>query len=146
MAGTDRPRLGAPPIRRAMITAGLLCLAAVAAPALAGCDPRSGLTPRQVIEGFAATPDLPATNPRDVTSERCGDGGDDVGCEEAVQADELTVYSFAEKKDAAAFARSLGRNGYQSDWIVLEYDNAAADTDEAKASYATQVDGTWTSD
>lgn len=96
-----------------------------------------------VIDAFQAVPGQPAANPRDVTSERCGTGN---ACDKAVQADEVTVYSFEEKADAAGFAQSLGENGYQSGWIVLEYDGAAGDTDRAGASYASTVDGMWSSD
>ncbi|MGW9403064.1 hypothetical protein ACWGQ2_03745 [Arthrobacter sp. NPDC055585] len=60
--------------------------------------------------------------------------------------DEVTVYSFDSQDDAAAFAESLGPDGYQSDWIVLEYEGAAADTDPSEASYAGITDSMWSSD
>lgn len=43
---------------------------------------------------------------------------------------------------ASAFAQDLGQNGHQSDWIVLEYEGAANDTDPAKATYAGIMDST----
>ncbi|MER1997367.1 MAG: hypothetical protein ABTA24_12860 [Arthrobacter sp.] len=61
-------------------------------------------------------------------------------------ADQLTVYKFTNKDDAAAFAQDLGQDGYQSDWIVLEYEGAANDTDPTEATYAGFVDSMWSTD
>lgn len=104
MARRNRPAAAPRFLRRPLITAGVLCLAA-ATVALAGCESRSGLTPQMVVEGFKASPDLPVTNPRNITSERCGaDGSSGIGCKEAVQADEITVYSFAGRSGFCAVA------------------------------------------
>lgn len=103
----------------------------------------AGDSPGAVIEGLQFYPETPATNPRSVTEEKCGET---VPCKSAVAADELTVYRFANKYDAAAFAHELGQNGYQSNWIVLEYDGAANDTDPREATYAGAVDGMWSTD
>lgn len=124
-------------------TVGILCLAAASVLSLAACDSRATLTPELVVEAFEYQPDNPVSDPRDVTAETCGT---EIPCEEAIRADEIAVYSFASKEDAADYAQSLGENGYQSDWIVLEYEGAAADTDRSKASYASTVDGMWSSD
>lgn len=122
--------------------AGILCLAAASVLALGACDSRSTLTPELVVEGLGQ-PGNPVTNPKDVTKEVCGTS---VPCDEAIRADEISIYSFDSKEDAADFAKSLGGNGHQSDWIVLEYEGAAADTDQSKASYASTVDGMWSTD
>lgn len=121
---------------------GMLVLTAAVIP-LSGCDSRATLTPNEVIEGLQYLPETPATNPRSVTEEKCGEA---VPCKSAVMAAELTVYKFANKEDAAAFAQDLGQNGYQSDWIVLEYEGAANDTDPREATYASAVDGMWSTD
>ena len=123
--------------------AGMLCLAAASVFPLAGCDSRASLTPDLVVEAFTNDEGNPVTNPKDVTSEKCGVT---IPCKEAVQADETAVYSFEKKEDAAAFARALGNNGFHDNWIVLEYENAAQDTDEAEVSYAATLDGMWSSD
>lgn len=130
-------------IRLTRAQLGMLALAAISMLSLSACDSRASMTPEDVINAFEAQPDQPITNPRDVTAERCGT---DVPCEEAIQTDEIAVYSFDSKDDAADFSQSLGENGYQSNWIVLEYDGAAADTDLSKVSYAATVEGMWSSD
>ena len=71
---------------------------------------------------------------------------DGVRCSRAVRADQITFYQFEDRDDAEGFTAALGDNGYQSDWIVLEYQDAKYDTDSAESSYATVVDGTWTSE
>lgn len=124
-------------------TAGFLCLAAVSTLSLAACDSRSELTPGLVVEAFQHQQDQPVTNPRDVTSDKCTP---EIPCTEAIQADEIAVYRFDSKKEAANLAQLLGDNRYQSNWIVLEYEGAAADTDRAKASYASTLDGIWSTD
>ena len=126
-----------------LTTAGLLCLAAAAALTVTGCDSRATLTPGMAVEAFEQQPDLPVTNPADATSEKCTP---EIPCTEAIQADEIAVYRFESKEEAANLARLLGGNGYQSNWIVLEYEGAAADTDRSKASYASTIDGMWSSD
>lgn len=129
--------------RPRFFAAGVLCLAAASVLTVAGCDSRATLTPELVVEAFTNTEGTPVTNAKDVTAETCGEA---VPCQEAVRADELTVYSFKKKEDAAAFTRTLGNNGFQDNWIVLEYENAAQDTDRSKVSYATTLDGLWSSD
>ena len=130
-------------IRRAPVFA----VALVAAVGLSGCqallEPRSTMTVDDVAAGFAEMDDLPFTDPELATDELCTD---DVGCAAALRADEVTIYQFDDRDDASRFAESLGNDGIQSDWIVLEYPGAAADTDTAYSSYATLVHGMWTSD
>lgn len=125
------------------ITAGILCLAAASVLTVTGCDSRSSLTPGLVVEAFEYQPDNPVSNPRDVTARKCTP---EIPCTEAIQADEIAVYRFDSKEEAAGLAALLGGNGYQSGWIVLEYEGAAADTDRSKASYASTLDGMWSSD
>ncbi|TFD55835.1 hypothetical protein E3T55_00485 [Cryobacterium frigoriphilum] len=105
--------------------------------------PRSTMTVENVFNGFEGQPDLPVTNPQDITAEACSD---EVRCSQAVRADQITVYRFEDRDDAEGFTAALGDNGYQSDWIVLEYQGAKYDTDSAESSYATVFDGTWTSE
>ncbi|MET0886687.1 MAG: hypothetical protein ABWX76_14600 [Leifsonia flava] len=104
-------------------------------------EPRSTLTAKEIASGLENDPQLPVTNPEDVTATVCSP---DLPCIEAVRAHELVIYRFDNQEDAAAFTTTLGVNGYQSDWIVLEYQNAALDTDRADSSYATVVDSIWT--
>jgi hypothetical protein len=106
-------------------------------------EPRSTMSVENVLDAFAHHERLPASNPREVTSAECKPLP---GCVEAIRADEIAVFRFDAREDAAEFARSLGDDGHQSDWIVLEYPDAAADTDPALLSYATTVDMMWTSD
>ena len=143
MAFEVKPRAGANFARGKQSMLVALSLAGASVLSLAACDSRAGLTPELVVEAFGYQPDNPVTNPKDVTSETCGA---EIPCEEAIRADEIAVYSFDSKADAADFARSLGDNGYQSNWIVLEYAGAAADTDRSKASYASTLDGMWSTD
>ena len=96
-----------------------------------------------IVDAFAAQPGLRVTDPRDITAEACS--GKD-GCSTAVRADEIAIYRFDDREDAARFATSLGDNGHQSDWIVLEYPEARLDTDITELSYAGIVDSMWTSD
>lgn len=114
---------------------------------LAACqsivEPRSGITPEDVVAAFEAQPDLPVTDPVALPEGECSP---DAGCIAAVRAAEISVYRFGSTDEAAAFATSLGDDGYQSDWIVLEYPDARYDTDSRLSSYATVVDGMWTSD
>src|SRR5690554_3313740 len=99
--------------------------AVLVALALTGCqallDPRSTMTVDDVLDAFSHQPDLPVTNPSDITAEACGD---EERCQAAVRADELAIYQFSDREDAEAFTSKLGDNGYQSDWIVLEYPGA----------------------
>lgn len=114
---------------------------------MTGCqaliEPRSTMSVDDVVEAFTSQPGLPVTNPRDITGEACAADG---GCSAAVRAEEITIYRFEDQEVAETFTEHLGDNGYQSDWIVLEYPEAKLDTDSALLSYATTVDGMWTSD
>ena len=105
--------------------------------------PRSTMTVEDVFNGFEGQPDLLVTKPQDITAEVCSDV---VKCSQDVRADQITVYQFEDRDDAEGFTAALGDNGYQSDWIVLEYQGAKYDTDSAESSYAKVVDATWTSE
>jgi hypothetical protein len=124
-----------------------LPIVAIATLALTGCqsvsDPRSAMTVDDVIAAFEAQPGLPVTDPVELSVDECDP---DTGCTTAVRADEIAIYRFDSTAGAATFATTLGSDGYQSDWIVLEYPDAGADTEQSKLSYAGIVDGMWTSD
>ncbi|TFC25617.1 hypothetical protein E3O25_13615 [Cryobacterium sp. TMT1-3] len=113
---------------------------------LTGCqavlEPRSTMTVDDVVDAFTSQPDLPVTNPQDISDDACVE----VGCSAAIRADEISIYRFDIKDDAETFANDLGDNGYQSDWVVLEYPGAKSDTDRALLSYAGIVDSMWASD
>jgi len=123
-----------------------VAVAVLATVALGGCqallDSRSTMRVEHVLDAFAPQEALPATNPRDVAREECEPVP---GCTEAVRTEQIAVFRFDDREDAADFAESLGDDGHQSDWIVLEYPDAAFDTDETLLTYAGLVDGMWTS-
>ena len=125
----------------------LIAILALAALGLTGCqsvlEPRSQMTVDDVVKAFEAQPDLPVSDPVELSSDECQP---DDGCTAAVRADEIGIYRFESTDEAAAFAGTLGDDGYASDWIVLEYPDARFDTDSRLSSYATVVDGMWTSD
>ena len=133
--------------RRGSATGPLVALVILAAVGLSGCqailDSRSTMTVDDVAAGFKETEGLPFTNARTVTDELCTG---DVRCEAALRADEVTIYQFDDRDDAARLAEKLGADGIQSDWIVLEYPGASADTGTQELSYASLVHGMWTSD
>ena len=114
---------------------------------MSGCqaalEPRSTMGVDDVVEAFTAQPNLPVTNPHGVTGVVCFP---EDGCLAAGRSEEISIYRFESPRDAEAFAATLGENGYQSDWIVLEYPGSKYDTDPAKSSYASIVDSMWTSD
>ena len=124
----------------------LICVV-LAALSLTGCqallEPRSTMSVDDVLDAFEPQPGLGVTDPRDVTAVACSEENP---CSEAIRADEIAIFRFDDRQDAARFAASLGDNGYQSDWIVLEYPRAKYDTDKTRLSYAGIVDGMWTSD
>lgn len=127
-------------------TARVMTLVVIAL-TMTGCqaliEPRSTMSVDDVVEAFTNQPGLTVTNPRDITAEACATDG---GCAVAVRAEEITIYRFEDQEDAEKFTGHLGGDGYQSDWIVLEYPEAKLDTDSALLSYATTVDGMWASD
>ena len=96
-----------------------------------------------VVAAFTADADLPVTNPRDITADACATND---ACVAAVRSEEISIYRFESPNEAKKFAVTLGENGHQSDWIVLEYPGAKFDTDLTKSSYAALVDSMWTSD
>lgn len=104
-------------------------------------EPRSAMTIDDVLAGFESLPGLPVTDSAYVTEDVCPE----VGCIQALRSDEVSVYKFADRDDAAKFTKTLGADGYQSDWVVLEYDDARSNN-VAQLSYANTVDGMWTTD
>jgi hypothetical protein len=114
---------------------------------VSGCqavlEPRSTMGVDDVVEAFTAQPDLPVTNPRDITADACAKND---ACLAAVRSQEISIYRFESPSDAEKFVETLGENGYQSDWIVLEYPGAKFDTDPTESSYAGIIDSMWTSD
>ncbi len=99
------------------------------------------LSPGDAVEAFEHQPDLPVTNPRDITAEACTGA---VRCRAAIAADEIAVYQFWTRSAARDFAATLGDNGHQSDWIVLNYDNARKSNDGGWG-YGFLIDNMWTS-
>ncbi|WP_143028776.1 hypothetical protein [Quadrisphaera sp. DSM 44207] len=66
-------------------------------------------------------------------------------CTEAIATDGVTFYKFGNRNDAAAFSRSLGSDGYQSDWIVVEFTDPAF-TAQDRQMLGGFVDDLWGSD
>ncbi len=60
-----------------------------------------------------------APGAREATGELCDA---DLPCTEAVRADTLTLYRFAERGDAVAAARGPAGEAYLSGWIVVRFD------------------------
>ena len=114
---------------------------------MSGCqavlEPRSTMGVDDVVAAFTAQADLPMTDPRDITADACATND---ACIAAVRSEEISIYRFASPNDAEKFAETLGDNGHQSDWIVLEYPGAKFDSDPTKSSYAGLIDSMWTSD
>ncbi|SOE72260.1 hypothetical protein SAMN06296378_2433 [Salinibacterium xinjiangense] len=114
---------------------------------MSGCqavlEPRSTMGVDDVGAAFTAQADLPVTNPRDITADACATNN---ACIAVVRSEEIAIYRFESPNEAEKFAETLGENGYQSDWIVLEYPGAKFDTDPTKLSYAGLIDSMWTSD
>ncbi|GAA3404549.1 MULTISPECIES: hypothetical protein [Pseudarthrobacter] len=100
------------------------------------------LSPGNAVEAFEYQPNLPVTNARDVTSEVCSA---QVSCRAAIVADEIAVYQFWTRGAAQEYARTLGEDGYQSDWLVLRYEDAGKMTN-SDMSYGSLIDAMWTSD
>jgi hypothetical protein len=100
------------------------------------------LSPADAVSAFEYQPNLPVSNPRDITDEACSL---QVKCRAAIEADEVAVYQFWTRGNAKNFTETLGDDGYQSDWIVLRYEDAATPTTR-DLSYGALIDGAWTSD
>ena len=106
-------------------------------------EPRSIMGVDDVVAAFIAQADLPVTNPRDITADARATND---ACIAAVRSEENSIYRFESPNEAEKFAETLGENGHQSDWIVLEYPGAKFDTDPTKSTYAGLLDSMWTSD
>jgi hypothetical protein len=60
-----------------------------------------------------------APGARDATAELCDAGRP---CTQAVRADTMTLYRFADRGDAVATARDLAGEAYLSGWVVVHFD------------------------
>ncbi|KFF57982.1 hypothetical protein JF66_22050 [Cryobacterium sp. MLB-32] len=118
-----------------------MCIALSVTLMLSGCDSRSAMTPENVLEAFEAQPNLPVSNVKDVTQTECTD---EVPCVSALAADELSIYKFSSQDDAKAFADTLGTDGYQSDWIVLNFEHATGAEESDNLRYGALIDAMWT--
>jgi hypothetical protein len=111
----------------------------VALLALAGCGVFDG---RQDIDlgGWVGAEDAYTQqivpNARWATDELCGDARP---CIQAVQADTLTMYRFAEQEDALATAREFAGEAYLSGWIVVRFEPGKL-TKEQRWDFATTLD------
>lgn len=104
-----------------------LAAAVVAALALAGCG-GAGLTADEAVEEFTAA-GLRAPNPRDVTDTVCAE----LGCEEAVETDVVTVFRWADSTQAAAHSANLKQPAYSLNTFVIAF---PPDSEVDTAAYA----------
>ena len=90
------------------------------------------ISAQSVVTAFEKA-NLPVTNPRD-NSKNC----QDLGCQQMITTDDVTVVSFTDSAAEAKYVNAFGSNAYQKGPIVLQY--AAARTPEAtRATYQTQL-------
>ena len=96
--------------RRRSAAWAIIALAGLAAVGLGGCqsllDSRSRMTVDDVAAGFTQTDGLPFSNARNATDELCTA---DASCAAALRADEVTIYKFDARDDAARFGDARSR-------------------------------------
>lgn len=85
------------------------------------------MTAREAVDEFTAA-GLPAPNPRDVTDAEC-----DIGCEEAVATDVVTVFRWADPTQAAAHSDGLKQPAYSLNEFVIAF---PPDSEVDDAAYA----------
>ncbi|MDA3643205.1 hypothetical protein LZ318_20640 [Saccharopolyspora indica] len=88
---------------------------------LAGCGSASAA--QQVVDQFVRD-GLPVPNPRDNTEKSCPQ----LGCEQLITTDVVSVLSFVDESAATRFAGRFGPDAFSRGVIVLQY--AAARTPE----------------
>lgn len=114
-----------------------LCVAVLATVALAACG-GSEMTAREAVDTFT-TAGLRAPNPRDVTDTACGE----IGCEEAVATDVVTVFRWEDSLQAAAHSEGLKQPAYSLNEFVIAFPpESEADT----AAYADVLQAAVTED
>jgi hypothetical protein len=86
------------------------------------------MTARDAVDEFTAA-GLSAPNPRDVTDEACAD----IGCEEAVATDVVTVFHWQDSLQASAHSADLRQPAYSLDEFVIAF---PVGTDVDTAEYA----------
>jgi hypothetical protein len=70
------------------------------------------------------------------TADLCGD---ELPCTQAVQADTLTMYRFAERDDAVVASRTFAGEAYTSGWIVVRF-NPDGLTPAQRTEFVTSLD------
>ena len=75
-------------------------------------------------------------NARWATDALCGA---DLPCAQAVQADTLTMYRFADRQDAIAATRHFAGESYLSGWIVVRFEPGAL-TRAQRSEFAAGLD------
>lgn len=94
------------------------------------------VTAQDVIDAFRKAK-LDAANPVDSTADMCDDTSQTkgLGCAQLVASDDVSVYQFATKADAADLAKALGDDSFRDGLIVLKYkpELTAADRDKYEA-------------
>ena len=103
----------------------------VAAAVLAACG-GSQLTARDAVDIFVAQ-GLSASNPQDVTETACAQ----IGCEEAVATDAVTVFRWEDSTQAIAHSDDLKQPAYSLDEFVIAF---PVDTEADTAAYAAALE------
>lgn len=107
---------------------------------LSGCgDPRASVDAVHIVETFEQA-GVPITGVRDDSKTACAY---EIPCMQSVVTDQVTVWRFGTRDDAAAYAAHI--DGYQSDFIVLEFAPDAL-TATQRENAASMVDSMHVSD
>ncbi|QOD94120.1 MULTISPECIES: hypothetical protein [Microcella] len=121
--------------------ARLLVPVVVAAVVLSGCsDPRSTIDAGHVIDTYAQA-NIPVSGIRDDSASLCANPAP---CVQVVRTDQLTVWRFATREDAATYATEAD-DAHVSDFIVLEFASSGL-TPAQRRDAASMVDSMHTSD
>jgi hypothetical protein len=127
-------------VRRCIVVAAL-ANAALTSLVLTGCsDPRAAIDAGHVVDTFAQA-GIPVSGISDESASMCADPAP---CVQAVITDQLTVWRFADREDAAMYAADAD-DPHVSDFIVLEF-VAGALTPAQRRDAASMVDSMHTSD
>ena len=115
-------------------------LASLLALSLSGCgDPRADIDAVHVVETFEQA-GIPITGMRDDSANACAY---EIPCRQSVVTDQVTVWRFASREDAASYAKHIG--AHQSDFIVLDFAPGAL-TPTQRDDAASMVDSMHVSD
>lgn len=107
-------------------------LVAVLLLTLASCGGTSGSTAQAVVDDFAAA-GLPVPNARD-NSHNCAD----LGCEQLITTEAVSVYSFDDLDAAQHMAEVYGEGAHREQGIVLQYAGART-PQELQAAYEARL-------